>query len=104
MKKKQADKQKKHINGYPVIKKQLKDFLMDEEGKITKKDIAKLGVSLAVLGMMMQPSLANAQYTNTITGHNSSIDPTGHSSSATHTNSHANHSNHGNHSAGGWMC
>ena len=104
MKKKQSDKQRKHVNGYPVIKKQLKDFMMDEEGKITKKDIAKLGVSLAVLGMMMQPGLVNAQYTNILTGHASSIDSTGHSSSATHTNTHANHSNHGNHSSGGWMC
>ena len=32
--------------------------MADDQGKMTRKDVAKLGVSLAVLGMMMQPGKA----------------------------------------------
>jgi len=106
MNKKQLSKNKQ-LKGYPVVKKQLKHFLMDEEGKITKKDIAKLGVSLAVLGMMIQPTIASAQHSNYLSGHSSSLDTTnnGHFSNTNHTNTHANHSNaHGAHSSGGWGC
>jgi len=89
---------KKQANAaLPQIKKEIKDFLMDEEGRISKKDIAKLGVSLAVLGFMLQPEIALAQHTNTCTRHISSFAAAGHLSTCVHTNSHANHSNHGSH-------
>lgn len=113
MKKRHLSKSKVK-NKYPSVKKQIKDFLADEEGKISKKDIAKLGVSLAVLGMMMQPGVAHAgTHTDAYANHYSANDTSGHTSSTDHTNSHANHSNHGNHanhgnhgnySHGGWMC
>jgi hypothetical protein len=107
--KKTPNKSLKKVPKLPKVEKQLKDFIGDEEGKMTKKDVAKLGVSLAVLGMMMQPDAAQAggdihsngpTHVNTLTAHNP-VD-----NCATHHNvtSHGNHSNHSNHSDGGWMC
>ena len=77
----------------PKLKKDIKDFLLSEEGKISKKDIAKIGISLAVLGLVLEPSTpaeahysvhASGFYTTQNGGHNSA------------------HANHSNHSAGGW--
>jgi hypothetical protein len=76
----------------PLIRKDIKDFLLSEEGKISKKNIAKIGVSLAILGMMLQPQDAQA-------GHNN------HDRSFAGFTVHANcHSNHDNHSHGGGWC
>lgn len=99
----------------PQVKKDISDFLLNEEGKITKKSIAKLGMSLAILAMALEPQGALAQHSNTHSSHSShsnsffSSGTGGHQSStphsSAHTNAHANHSNHGNHSAhssGGW--
>ena len=89
---------------FPQVKKDIKDFIFNEEGKISKKNIAKLGISLAVLGMMLQPESAQAQHTSH-SSHSNGIFATGatgrggHTSSTVHTNVHANH---GNHSHGGW--
>ena len=93
-----AKKRKKNA-ALPQIKKEIKDFLMDEEGRISKKDIAKLGVSLAVLGFMLQPEIALAAHNNTYGAHISSFAAAGHISTSNHTNTHTNHSNHGNHSS-----
>lgn len=68
----------------PALKKEIKDFLLSEEGKITKKDIAKIGLSLAILGLML-PSEAAA--------HNNFFfdsDRGGHYSHSSH-NSHGSH-------------
>ncbi len=91
-------KQRKKTAALPQIKKEIKDFLMDEEGRISKKDIAKLGLSLAVLGFMLQPEISLAQHHNNYTSHISSFAATGHLSTSKHQNTHYNHSNHGNHS------
>jgi len=84
--KKNSRKTKKKL---PQIKKDIKDFLLSEEGKISKKNIAKLGISLAILGMTLQPNNAHAAHTSRFYdqsqgGHNS------------------NHANHPNHNSGGW--
>lgn len=87
----------------PRIKKDIKDFLFNEEGNISKKNIAKLGISLAVLGMMLEPQGAQAQHTSH-SSHSNSLFTSGqggHSSITTHANTHSNHGNHGNHSNGG---
>jgi len=84
-------KKKKGV-ALPQIKKEIKDFLMDEEGKISKKDIAKLGVSLAVLGFMLQPEFAQAAHTNTYGSHISIFSASAHLSTSTHINTHSNHS------------
>ena len=73
---------------FPKFKKDIKDFLLSEEGKIAKKDIAKIGISLAVLGLMF-PSRAAAMHTNFF----STAGRGGHSSHS----SHASHASHGSH-------
>jgi len=55
---------KKKPKRLPTLKKNIKDFLLSEEGKITKKDIAKMGLSLTVLSLMF-PSEAPAQHSST---------------------------------------
>jgi len=96
-------KKNKKISNLPKVKKELKDFMADDQGKMTRKDVAKLGVSLAVLGMMMQPESAQAhQDVNTDT-HTNQVTP------GSPTPNCAAHSNidqvsHISHSSGGWMC
>ena len=77
--------------------------MADDEGKMTRKDVAKLGVSLAVLGMMMQPSAdANSWSVGKPTHTNSVV--TDSNNCATHTNITRQVDTHSNHSQGGWMC
>lgn len=78
----------------PKFKKNIKDFLLSEEGKIAKKDIAKIGMSLAVLSLMF-PSQVAAQHTNTFF----STGQGGHTSHSSHA-SHASHASHGSHDSG----
>ena len=78
----------------PKLKKDIKDFLLSEEGKISKKDIAKIGISLAVLGLVLEP--------NTPAGAHSAVhfsNIVANSARGGHFSSHVNHSNH---SSGGW--
>lgn len=93
------NKSRKKSKKLPQIKKDIKDFLLNEEGKITKKNIAKLGISLSVLGMMLDPQSAEAQGTHAShSSHGNTMFSTnqgGHDSSTPHTNAHSNHGNHG---------
>jgi len=88
----------------PAIKKDIKDFLFNEEGNIPKKNIVKIGISLAVLGMMIEPQGAQAGHTSHSSHSNSLFSPGGqggHSSSvAAHSSSHSNWWSHGR--GGGW--
>lgn len=77
----------------PKIKKDIKDFLLSEEGKITKKDLVKIGMGLAVLSLMF-PSPAAA-------GHTNAFFASGQGGHTSHS-SHGSHGSHGNHSRGGW--
>jgi hypothetical protein len=74
----------------PNIKKELKKFLVSEEGKIVEKSAVKLGVTLlAVAGIVsgiMKPSDVNA---DCLHGSHSS---------------HGSHGSHGNHGRGGGWC
>ncbi|HNX82423.1 MAG TPA: hypothetical protein PKL77_09800 [Candidatus Omnitrophota bacterium] len=85
----------------PQIKKDIKDFLSSEEGKISKKNIVKIGISTAIVGMMMDPQHAFAQHTDNVGAHTSDWQAAnaGHNSHQPHTSTHASHSAHG---AGGW--
>ncbi len=74
-------------NKLPKIKKDIKDFLLSEEGKMAKKDIAKIGISLAFLSMVFNPTQA--------AGHGSGLADD--SSSGGHHYSHASHGSHGSH-------
>lgn len=101
---KKTKRAKKKLTGLPQLKKDIIDFLLSEEGKVTEKKIAKVGISLGVLALMARPGDALATG-----GHGSSpahtsdfttvtSPPGGHYSHA----SHASHGSHSNHSAGGW--
>lgn len=81
-------KSKKVKTKFPQIKKDIKDFLLSEEGKVSKKNIAKIGMSLAALGLLLQPESAQAQHTSAL--------------QATGGGRHASHTNHSNHGHGGW--
>lgn len=96
----------------PQVKNDIKNFLFNEEAKIAKKDIAKLGMSLALLAIMLNPQDAMAQAHNNShashsAGHtNAYFDGKlkhleypqgGHESGPGHSNTHNNaHANHGN--------
>jgi len=85
----------------PNIKKDIKGFLLDEEGKIDKKNLAKLGLSMVALKMMLQPGTAFAGHTShqsVYDAHSSGPLAAGHSSNAPHTS----YTRHANHSSGGW--
>lgn len=38
-------------NKFPKIKKSVKDFLTNEDGKLSKKDIAKIAMGILVTGL-----------------------------------------------------
>jgi len=102
-----VQKKKKKVSNLPKVKKELKDFMADDEGKMTRKDVAKLGVSLAVLGMMMQPGSAQARHMVTTDSHSNSVTVNPNSSGqscVTHHNVSTQIDYHYNHSDGGWMC
>ncbi len=72
---------------FPKIKKDLKTFLNEEEGKITKKSIKKIGLGLIIAGIavsgLMQADKTLAQICS-------------HSSHGSH-GSHSSHGSHGSH-------
>jgi hypothetical protein len=76
---------------FPKIKKNLKTFLTEEEGKIAKRNIEKIGLSLIMLGIatagLMQADKTLAQTCS-------------HASHASHS-SHSSHSSHGSHGSHG---
>jgi hypothetical protein len=76
---------------FPKIKKNLKTFLTEEEGKIAKKSIKKIGLGLIMAGIAVS-GLMRADKT---LGQTCS-----HTSHASHA-SHASHSSHGSHGSHG---
>ncbi|MDP1852669.1 MAG: His-Xaa-Ser repeat protein HxsA4 [Candidatus Omnitrophota bacterium] len=92
----------KNESRLPRIKKQIKDFLLREEGKISKKDIAKIGISLAVLSAMFKPDSAQAASHASHNNHANALVTAGrggHNSGTPHGShgSHGSHSSHGSH-------
>lgn len=81
--------EKSHL---PKIKKDLKCFLSNEEGRITKKNVKKIALTLIALGV------ATA---GLIKADKSLAQTCSHTSHASHA-SHASHSNWVGHSSGGW--
>ena len=74
----------------PKVNKSLKAFLNEEEGKITKKNIQKIGSGLIVAGIAV----------STLTTADSSLAQSccSHTSHGSHS-SHSSHSAHGSHGA-----
>jgi hypothetical protein len=100
-------KKNKKIVSLPKVKKELKDFMTDDKGKMTRKDVAKLGVSLAVLGVMMQPgsSQAGVNHNDAVNTHSNSVTPGSPTANcAAHSNVTESVVTHLNHGQGGWMC
>ncbi len=96
---------KKKRKDLPKVKKEIRDFLLSEEGKITKKDIAKLGLSFATIAMMFGSSempAAAQTHTSSPTTHTNTFVDAGHISSvhASHS-SHSSHASHGSHGSHG---
>ena len=92
----------KNESRLPPIKKQIKDFLLREEGKISKKNIAQIGISLAVLSAMFKPDSAQAASHSAHNNHNNALVTAGrggHNSGTPHGShgSHGSHSSHGSH-------
>lgn len=85
----------KKIRALPAIKKDIKYFLLSEEAKISKKNIARIGLSLTMLGLMVNTGLAQAEHESSYFN-----DPNrgGHSSHGAH-GSHSSHGSHGSHTA-----
>ena len=85
----------------PSIKKDIKYFLLSEEGKVSKKNIIKIGLGLAALGSLVN-SASQAAVGPSIPEHQSSFynDATSgkHGSHGSH-GSHSSHGSHGSHSA-----
>ena len=99
----------------PAIRKTVSSFLLEEEGKISKQSLLKLGA--VVGGISAMTGIANAAHsqnvahsqavsmsysTPTITATHSHYDPA-HSSHASHAahSSHSSHASHSSHSSGG---
>ncbi|MEI6437894.1 MAG: hypothetical protein WCO69_03975 [Candidatus Omnitrophota bacterium] len=100
-----SKKKVKKAGVIPRISKGVKDFMMDEEGKIKKKDIAKLGVSMAALGMMVHSDAAadvTCPYITSDSHSNALVLPVAPKTCYEHANTHTNHCNHSSHSVGGW--
>jgi hypothetical protein len=81
----------------PSIKKEIKDFLLSEEGKITKKDIVKIGMSLAVLSMLFTPETAAAGHHSGLCNHQNYFHQEGQRGGHHSLSPHCSHSSHGSH-------
>lgn len=93
-------------NKIPRIKKDIQDFLIAEEGAISKKSVINTGLALVLLttllGSQIQEASGVASLHNSGGVHTSSGGSPG--ETCTH-NQHTNHGSHGSHDAhasGGW--
>lgn len=87
---------KKKTKKTPKFKKNIKGFLLSEEGKISKKNVAKIGLSLLAIKTALGPGEAQASHSDSLMPHASSTTAAGHSAFQGHT------SHDSTHSAGGW--
>ncbi len=98
----------------PGTSKNIKNFLLSEEGKIDTKNIVKMGLSLSVIAMIMsaQDSYAEAEHSShASTPHNQQPEHTNSYLTnpdrlGVHNSSFTSHTNvpHASHSSGGWTC
>lgn len=95
-----AEKKYSKIENIPKIKKSLKNFLTEEEGKISKKNVAKiaggtigLGLALGGISSVIRPESASAQVACSHSSHGSHGSHNSHGSHSSH-NSHGSHGSH----------
>lgn len=100
------EKTKKSKMKIPGFKKTIMDFLLNEEGKIVKKNLSKIGLSLLFLSLTLesQNSQAMAAGHANSTGHSNSMNFFGQGGHTSGPYVHSNfvHGNHSNHSHKGW--
>ena len=84
----------------PAIKKDIKHFLLSEEAKMSKKSIANIGMSLTMLGVMLDAGVAQAAHTSSFFNEPSRGAHSSHGAHGSHA-SHSSHASHGSHSAHG---
>jgi len=99
-------------NKIPQIKKEIKVFLMEEEGSISKKSIINTGLALVLLTAFMGSQMRDASAFFHGSSGNHTNYQWAHGSSGVHTSSnpgehcqHQSHGSHGSHDAhasGGW--
>lgn len=89
----------------PKIKKTLKGFLLEEEGKISKKNVAKiaggtigLGLALGGISSVIRPESASGQVACSHGSHGSHGSHNSHGSHSSHS-SHSSHGSHASHSS-----
>jgi hypothetical protein len=89
------DKKKKAL--FPNMRKDIKDFLLKEEGNMIKKDVVKMGIGLLIVSLGLKTAMKAdpTQAANCCIG---SCAPTCRPSHCSHS-SHSSHSNHSNHSS-----
>lgn len=100
------EKTKKSKMKMPSFKKTIMDFLLNEEGKIVKKNLSKIGLSLLFLSLALesQNSQSMADTHAESMGHSNYLNFAGRGghTSGPYTHSNIVHGNHGNHSEGSW--
>ena len=84
----------------PAIKKDIKNFLLSEEAKISKKSIAKIGMGLTILGVMLDGGVAQGDHSSSFFNEPARGAHSSHGAHGSHS-SHASHASHGSHSAHG---
>lgn len=76
---------------FPKVRKDIKDFLISEEGRVSEKQIARVALLLIYMSLMASPDQAMAQHSNYMFtsgtgGHVSHTSHASHGSHASHNN------------------
>jgi len=83
---------------FPRPKKDLRAFLNEEEGKITKKSLQKIGLGLLTAGMALSGLMQADKTLAQTCSHASHASHGSHSSHGSH-DSHGSHGSHGSHTS-----
>lgn len=67
MKGSKKSKGKNRKASFPRLKKDIKDFLLSEEGKVSKKKAIKMGMAVGAIALMMKPDNAAAHNSGALT-------------------------------------
>ncbi len=87
----------------PKLKKKIADFLVKEEGSVSKEKLLRGSMIIGGIGMLSTFALAGKHHNNTHVNHSSSLDSNVIAkydpSSASTIGTHAHHANHGSHNS-----
>ena len=98
-------------NKFPQIKREIMNFIEDEEGNITRGKMLTVGSLVVLMGLIAgidayakhsshksHSSHSSTSYHRSHVSHTSHRSSTGHSSHSSHSNTHSSHSSHSSHS------